>query len=375
MSEKKIIIAPDSFKGSISSVKAAEAIKDGFKKEGFKNIVCVPMADGGEGTTEAMIASSGGKMISIRVHGPMSDEVDAFYGIMGDGKTAVIEMAAASGLPLVLGEKNPMIATTYGTGQLMRNAAQRGCKKIILGLGGSATNDGGAGMARALGAKFLYADGTELPDGGGALINLDSIDISNFDTRFNDIEIEVACDVNNPLCGENGAAAVYGPQKGASPETVKMLDSALSKLSGVISRDLKKDILDLPGSGAAGGLGGGLVAFTGAKLKSGVDIVMDAAGLGELILDADLVITGEGQTDFQTAFGKVPAGIASLCKKYRKPLVCISGGLGENYEALYDIGITSMFSICDMPMSLDYAMQNAGELLANLSRSVARIYK
>ena len=375
MPNKKIVIAPDSFKGSVSSVEAADAIKAGFEKEGFSDIACVPMADGGEGTVEAMIAATGGKIIKLKAKGPMGDETDAFYGIMGDDKTAVIEMAAASGLPLVRGEKNPLIATTYGTGQLMRDAADRGCTKIILGIGGSATNDGGTGMARALGVRFLDSEGGELPEGGGALSELSDIDVSGYDTRFDSIDIEVACDVDNPLCGENGASAVYGPQKGATPEMVKYLDSALLNLAGVIKHKLDKDILNLPGSGAAGGLGGGLVAFAGAKLKKGIDIIMDAAGMDELISGADLVITGEGQTDFQTAFGKVPAGIASLCKKYGKPLICISGGLGKNYEALYDIGITSLLSICDRPMSLDMAMENAEELLTNLARSVARMYK
>ncbi len=375
MIEKKIVIAPDSFKGSLSSQDAAQAIKRGFEAEGYNNAECVPMADGGEGTVEAMIQATGGEIITLHVKGPMGDTVEAFYGIMGDGKTAVIEMAAASGLPLVKGEKNPLVATTYGTGQLMSDAADRGCTKIILGIGGSATNDGGTGMARALGVRFLDADDNDLPEGGAALAELEKIDMFGFDTRFDAIDIEVACDVNNTLCGENGASAVYGPQKGATPEVIKQLDSALLNLSGVVAHYLGKDILSLPGSGAAGGLGGGLVAFTGAKLKSGIDIIMEAAGLDEAIKDADLVITGEGQTDFQTAFGKVPAGIAGICKKYDKPLVCMSGGLGKNYEALYDIGITSIFSICDRPMSLDYAIENAEELLYNLARSVARLFK
>jgi len=375
MTDKKIIIAPDSFKGSISSIEAADAIMAGFEKEGFDNCICVPMADGGEGTVEAMIAATGGKIITLSAKGPMQDEVQAFYGIMGDGKTAVIEMAAASGLPLVAsGENNPLIATTYGTGQLMLDAINKGCEKIILGIGGSATNDGGSGMARALGVRFIDNAGNDLPEGGAALINLDKIDMSGFDARFNNVEIDVACDVNNPLCGANGATAIYGPQKGVSSDMVKDLDSALLNLAGVINQDLNKEILNLPGSGAAGGLGGGLVAFCGARLKKGIDIIMEAANMDTLIKDADIVITGEGQTDYQTAFGKVPAGIASLCKKYGKPLICMSGGLGDDYDALYDIGITSILSICDKPMTLEYAMQNAQELLTNLARSVARMY-
>jgi glycerate kinase len=374
MQEKNILIAPDSFKGSLCAADAAKAIAKGFSKAGFNNTTCAPMADGGEGTVEAMIAAVGGNIISIDVNGPMGDKVRAFYGILEDKKTAIIEMASASGLPLVKGEKNPLIATSYGTGELMLDAVKRGCNKIIMGLGGSATNDGGSGMARALGIRFLDALGHDLPEGGEALINLDRIDMSDFESRFNNVNIQVACDVDNPLCGANGATAVYGPQKGATPKMVTTLDDALKNYARIIKRDIGNDIQSIPGSGAAGGLGGGLCAFAGAELKRGVDIVMSAIGMNSLISKADIVVTGEGQTDFQTAFGKVPAGIASLCKKHGKPLICLSGSLGENCESLYDIGITSLFSICNKPMTLEYAIENAENLLTNLAQNVARLY-
>lgn len=370
----KVVIAPDSFKGSITSLQAANAVRQGFLLEGIQNCICIPMADGGEGSVSAMINATNGKIVKIKVSGPMGNMADAFYGILGNEKTAVIEMASASGLPLVKkNERNPLVASTYGTGEIMIDAINKGCTKLIIGIGGSATNDGGAGMAKALGAKFLDSDNNHLPAGGGALKNLASIDMEKFDNRFYDIDIQVACDVNNPLCGEFGASYVYGPQKGADKNTVKLLDDALFNFSKIVMKDLDKDILNLPGSGAAGGLGGGLSAFVNAKLEKGVDIIMKALNIDEQIKKADLVITGEGQSDFQTAFGKVPAGIAQIAKKYHKPLICISGGLGSDYEKLYEIGITSIFSICDKPMSLDYAMDNAEELLINLSRSIARL--
>ena len=238
--------------------------------------------------------------------------------------------------------------------------------------GGSATTGGGTGMAKALGYKFLDKDNNELPEGGGSLIDLHKIDTASFDKRFNSIDIIVACDVNNPLCGLNGAAHVYSPQKGADSRIVLLLDDALKHFAKVVKRDLSKDILDLPGAGAAGGLGGGLFAFAGAKLTSGVSTMIQATNLESLIKDADLIITGEGQVDYQTAYGKVPSGIAKIAKTYSKPLVCIAGSLGKDYDSLYEIGITSIFSICDKPMTLDYAMQNAETLITNLTRSIIR---
>ena len=354
----KVVIAPDSFKGSLTSLEAANAIKKGFELEGVSNCICIPMADGGEGTVDAMISATGGKLVKCKATDPMGTTIDAFYGILGDGKTAVIEMAAASGLPLVkTADRNPMLASTFGTGELMLDAVNNGCSKLIIGIGGSATNDGGTGMAKALGIQFLDINNNELHEGGGALIDLYKINTTHFDKRFYDIEIQVACDVDNPLCGESGASYVYGPQKGATQKMVTQLDRSLRNLAYVLKKDMNKDILDLPGAGAAGGLGGGLFAFVDAKLLKGIHIMMEAANIDEQIKNADLVITGEGQTDYQTAFGKVPAGIAEITSKYKKPLICISGSLGKDYEKLYDIGITSIFSICNKPMNLKYAIE------------------
>ncbi|MCK5128763.1 MAG: glycerate kinase [Clostridiales bacterium] len=370
----KVVIAPDSFKGSLTSLEAANAIKKGFELEGVSNCICIPMADGGEGTVDAMISATGGKLVKCKATDPMGTTIDAFYGILGDGKTAVIEMAAASGLPLVkTADRNPMLASTFGTGELMLDAVNNGCSKLIIGIGGSATNDGGTGMAKALGIQFLDINNNELHEGGGALIDLYKINTTHFDKRFYDIEIQVACDVDNPLCGESGASYVYGPQKGATQKMVTQLDRSLRNLAYVLKKDMNKDILDLPGAGAAGGLGGGLFAFVDAKLLKGIHIMMEAANIDEQIKNADLVITGEGQTDYQTAFGKVPAGIAEITSKYKKPLICISGSLGKDYEKLYDIGITSIFSICNKPMNLKYAIENAEELITNLSQSIARL--
>ena len=373
--DMKVIIAPDSFKGSLTSIKAANAIKLGLNKEGINNCICIPMADGGEGTVEAMISATGGELIQATVSDPMGNKVNSFYGILGDKKTAVIEMAAASGLPLIdKDNRNPLTASTFGTGQLMLDAIDKGCSNLIIGIGGSATTDGGTGMAKALGFNFFDKDNNELPEGGGALINLTRIDTTSYNKKFRDIEIQVACDVDNPLCGESGAAHVYSPQKGADDDMVILLDNALRNFAKIVKNDLHKDILDLPGAGAAGGLGGGLFAFVNAQLLKGVNIMIKASNLEILIKDADLVITGEGQIDYQTAFGKVPSGIAKIAKTYNKPLVCIAGSLGKDYETLYDIGITSIFSICDKPMSLEYAMQNAKTLITNLARSIARQY-
>lgn len=371
----RVVIAPDSFKGSITSFDAANAIKIGFEKENINDCICIPMADGGEGTVEAMIAATDGKLIRTIATGPMGHMVDSFYGILGDNETAVIEMAAASGLPLVAKDKrNPLVSSTYGTGELMLDAISRGCKKLIIGIGGSATNDGGTGMARALGVRFFDKVSKELPQGGSALKDLSRIDMSLFDKRLFDVDIRVACDVTNPLCGKTGASYIYAPQKGASPEMVKALDDALLNFASIVKHDIQKDILELPGSGAAGGLGGGLFAFANAKLQKGIDIITDITNIEDYIKDADLVITGEGQTDHQTAYGKVPSGIAKIAKKYSKPLICVSGSLGDGYEKLYDIGITACLSICDRPMDLSYAIENAEELLTNISRSIARIY-
>ncbi len=368
----RLVIAPDSFKGSASAKEVAQAIADGLKTAlPEAEFDLVPMADGGEGTVEALVAATNGKIITKRVTGPLGEPVDAFFGILGDGETAVIEMAAAAGLHLVPPEKrNPLITTTYGVGELIKAALDAGCKRIIVGIGGSATNDGGAGMAQALGAKLLDRKGNEIGFGGGELGKLTRIDISELDSRLKETEILVACDVTNPLTGPNGASAVYGPQKGATPEMVKLLDENLSHYADIIRRDLSVDVENVPGAGAAGGLGAGLMAFCQAKLKRGVELVIQAVGLDERVRSSDLVITGEGKLDFQTGFGKVPHGVAQVAKRYDKPVIAIVGQLGEGSEKCRDWGIDACFAIVNRPMSEQEAMAETLLLLKRTSEEL-----
>jgi glycerate kinase len=376
MKTVKIVIAPDSFKGSAAAPEAANAIEKGvLKAVPGAEIIKVPMADGGEGTVEAMITAAGGEIRQVEVTGPLGDKVPAFYGILYDGKTGVVEMAAASGLPLVPKEKrNPMLATSFGTGELIKMALEAGCRRLVIGIGGSATNDGGMGMLQALGVKFLDAGGAELGFGGGELERLASIDCSNLYAGLKDAEILAACDVTNPLCGPHGASHVFGPQKGATLEMVERLDKGLENFANRIKDTLGKDIMNMPGTGAAGGMGAGLVAFLGAVLKRGMEIMTEIAGIEKKVEWCDLVITGEGNTDFQTAFGKVPVGISRIGKKYGKPVICLSGGLGEGVETLYEEGITALFSIANKPMSLEMAMKNAGDLLTSAAENIIRLY-
>ena len=375
----KIIVAPDSFKGSLSSIQAANAIEKGIKKaaQNYKEpveVIKVPMADGGEGTVEAIVSANGGRIITTQVLDPLGREVDSFFGVLPDN-TAVIEMAAASGINLLSeDERNPIKTTTYGTGQLIKKALDYGCKRIIIGIGGSATNDGGVGMAQALGIRFLDKEGNQIGFGGGELYKIEKIDTSLLDPRIFDTSITIASDVKNPLCGPNGASAVYGPQKGATPEMVEILDRNLEHLAAVIKKQLNKDVLNVPGSGAAGGLGAALIAFLEAEFCMGIKIVMELVQLEEKIKNADLIITGEGSTDYQTMFGKVPLGIAKITAKYNKPVVCISGSLGKGYEELYQEGIEALFSIVNRPMSLEEAMSEVEQLLERIARDVFRIY-
>ncbi|NYE58079.1 glycerate kinase [Carboxydothermus ferrireducens] len=375
----KIVVAPDSFKGSLSSLKVALAIERGIKRAASEidaeiEIIKIPMADGGEGTVEAIMCALGGRLVKTRVLDPLGREIDSFFGVLPDG-TAVIEMAAASGLNLLkTEEKNPMITTTYGTGQLIRAALDEGCRKLIIGIGGSATNDGGVGMAQALGVKFLDSNDREIGFGGGELYKIERIDYSGLDARIKDTDIVVACDVKNVLCGPTGASAVYGPQKGATLEMVKVLDENLRHLATMIKRYLGKDVAEVPGSGAAGGLGAALLAFLDAKLRPGIEIVMELAQFPEVVKTAELIITGEGATDYQTMFGKVPLGVARVARKFGKPVVCISGSLNTGYEKLYAEGITALFSIVNRPMTLDEAMERAEELLEKISENVFRLY-
>ncbi len=360
----KIVVAPDSFKGSVSALGVAAAMERGVLQVfPGAEVVKLPIADGGEGTVEALVTATGGQMITQEVIGPLGNPVQAYWGILGDAETAVIEMAAASGLPLVPVEKrDPRITTTYGTGQLMKAALDKGLRKIIIGIGGSATNDGGTGMAKALGVKFLNGAGYELPAGGKALADLARIDLAGLDARLQETTIMVACDVDNPLCGNRGASAVYGPQKGATPAMVAELDAALANYARIAEQATGKAVANQPGAGAAGGLGAGLLFFTGAKLRPGVDIVLESAGFAAMVDGADLVITGEGRTDFQTAYGKAPVGVAKVAKQFQVPVVCLAGGLGQGADDVLSQGIDGLMSVVPQPMSLDECM-DCGDLL------------
>ena len=370
----RIVAAPNAFKGSLNAVEAAEAIKIGaFAAMPRARVICVPVADGGDGLTEVMIDGMGGKLIEKRVTGPRMEALSAPFCLVASQKLAVVEMAKASGLALLPKSlQDPEQTTTYGTGELIREAMDSGARRIIVGIGGSATCDGGIGMAAALGYRFLDKSGTPVEPVGGALHSIASIDRSGMDPRLQDISVSAACDVTNPLTGPDGAAMVYGPQKGATPDQITRLDAGLVNLARVIKTDLGIDITELPGSGAAGGLGGGLYAFLNASLKPGIDLVIDLVGLEEHLADADLVITAEGKIDAQTRFNKAPAGVARRAKEAGVPCIAICGGIGDGIESLHDIGIDAVFSICSGPQSLAEAMQNAANLLARVSEQVVR---
>lgn len=369
----KIIIAPDSFKESVSASRCAQAIKAGFVSIFPQaECVCLPIADGGEGTVEAMVEANDGKMVMLPVMGPMGDFVGAFYGLSGDGQTAFIEMAAASGLMLVpAGERNPLRATSYGTGELIRHALDAGVRHIILGIGGSATVDGGMGMAQALGARFLDERGESVGLGGWALQRLVKIDLSDLDPRLHDCRIEVACDVDNPLLGERGAAAVFGPQKGACIEMVAVLERGLQNYARVMLAATGQDVAAMVGGGAAGGMGAAARVFLNATLKSGIDIVLEAVHLEEALRDADLVITGEGRMDSQTVGGKAPVGVARIAKKYDIPVIGIAGVLGDGVEAVHQHGIDAVFSILPALAPLAEVLDRGEQNLYACARNIA----
>lgn len=373
----KIIIAPDSYKGSLSAIEVAEAIEFGMKRIFPQaEFIKMPIADGGEGTLDTLVYATGGTFEVEKVLSPLGEEIEARWGILGDGKTAVIEMAQASGLTLVPPEKREIRqATTYGTGQLMRVALDRNLHKIIIAIGGSATNDGGAGMAQALGAKFFDAQGQILPLGGGALKFLADVDLSEFDYRIKQAEIIVACDVENPLCGKNGASSIYGPQKGATPNDVIELDLALGNYADIMTKVTGRDVRDIHGAGAAGGLGAGLLWFTDATMQRGISLVLDTLDFAERVKSADLVIVGEGCTDHQTLCGKAPIGVAEVAKADQVPVVCISGALGEGYETIFQYGIHGVQALPYKPMKLEACMQNARELLIRAAERTARLIK
>lgn len=362
----KIIIAPDSFKGSLSAIEVSEAIAQGVKQAYPDAIIeKVPMADGGEGTVECLVNATHGKIYQQEVIGPLEETVLAGFGILGDEITAVIEMASASGLPLVPPEKkNPLITTTFGTGQLIKAALDYRCRKMIIGIGGSATNDGGAGMVQALGIRLLDKNGHELGFGGAQLSLLDQIDISQIDERIEKTKFLVASDVQNPLCGPTGASNIYGPQKGATKEMIKILDHSLSHFADIIKRDLGKDIKDIPGAGAAGGLGAGLIAFLDAELKPGIDIVINTVNLAERMKGADLVITGEGEINGSTIYGKTPVGVAKIAKNYHIPVISISALIDKSGWIVKDYGIDYLIKPENPPLNMEYSKSRKMELLA-----------
>jgi glycerate kinase len=372
----RIVIAPDSFKECAPAGVVAQAIARGVRRAMPEaEVVTVPMADGGEGTVDALVSATGGTLVEREVTGPLGEPVRAAYGILGNGSTAVIEMAAASGLELVpVNRRDPRIATTRGTGELIRDALDHGVGRIIVGIGGSATNDAGAGMAQALGYRLLDADGKELEPGGSALARLDHIDGAERRRGLDTCQVLVACDVSNPLCGPNGASLVYGPQKGATPEVAAELDAALRHFGGVVEAQLGVRVYDVPGAGAAGGLGAGLIAFANGVPRPGVEIVAEACGLRERIAGADLVITGEGRLDGQSAQGKTPVGVARIATECGVPVIAVAGALGPGYEAVYDRGIDAAFSICKGPMSIEFAMNHVEELLEAAAEAIARTW-
>jgi glycerate kinase len=372
----KIAIVPQCFKGNLSALQVAQAIDNGIKRV-LPNAMTIikPMADGGEGTVQALVEATGGKIMATEVTGPLGGRVIAHWGLLGDSGTAVIEMAAASGLTLVPPEKlNPLLTTTYGTGELILAALESGCRKLIIGIGGSATNDGGAGMAQALGARLLDSQVATLPFGGAALAKLAHIDVTALDPRLADCDVVLACDVTNPLCGAWGASAVYGPQKGATADMVAQLDAALAHYANVIQRDLGVEVKDIPGAGAAGGLGAGLIAFLNAKVIPGIDVVIETIGLLEDLKDADLVFTGEGRIDSQTAFGKVAIGVAKRAKAFRLPVIAIAGEIADDYHVVYQHGIDAVVSIAPGPISRSQSVAEAERLIADAAERAIRLF-
>lgn len=374
MKKLVFLLAPDSFKGSLTAKEVCAAMERGIKKAlPSAECISVPMADGGEGTVQSLVATTKGNIYEEEVIGPLGKPIKAFYGIMGDGKTAAIEMTSASGLHLVdETTKNPLITTTYGTGQLVKSCLDKGAQKIIIGIGGSATNDGGAGFAQALGVKLKDKEGNEVPFGGAALSHLHYVDVSGIDSRLKNVQIEIASDVSNPLCGENGATHIFGPQKGATPEMLDILDKALCHYATILKEQLNKDVINTPGSGAAGGLGAGLLAFTNARIQRGVDIIIKHTNLHKKIKKADIVITGEGGIDFQTKFGKTPYGVAQLAKAENKKVIAIAGYIGKDVEMLYDT-FDAIFGIMPGVMTMPEAINTATKNIERTTENIVRL--
>lgn len=372
----KLVIAPDSFKESLPAEAVAAAIATGWRRV-FPDALLhlCPMADGGEGTVDALLAATGGERREQRVCGPLGEPVLAHWGWLGNGQ-AVIEMAAASGLHWVAPpQRNPLVTTTFGTGELVQAALDAGARRIILGIGGSATNDGGAGLLEALGARLLDALGRPLERGGAALQQLTRIDLQGLDPRLAGVEILVAADVDNPLCGPRGASHVFGPQKGATPEQVAELDRSLAHYADIMAQTLGRDERDVPGVGAAGGLGFALRAVLGAAFRPGIEMVAELSGLEQAVRGADLVITGEGRLDGQSLHGKTPVGVARIAAAAGVPVIALAGSLGEGYQQLYDAGIQAAFSLAPGPLSLQQAMSEAELLLSARAEDIARLWR
>ncbi|MBD3174408.1 MAG: glycerate kinase [Armatimonadia bacterium] len=373
----RIVIAPDSFKGALSALEVCRAIEAGLRDAlgTDPEIVSVPLADGGEGTVQALVDATGGRVVEREVTGPLGEPVDAFFGMLGDGTTAAIEMAAASGLPLVPPDRrDPRVTTTRGTGELIDAALAEGAEELIIGIGGSATNDGGAGMAQALGFRLVDEEGRELPPGGAALADLAHIEVpETLEERLASVKVRVACDVDNPLCGPRGASHVYGPQKGASHADVRELDAALRIFAEVVERDLGRSILDVPGSGAAGGLGGGLMAFLGGELLPGVDIVVDAVDLAGKMDGAHLCLTAEGQLDDQTPYGKTPTGAAKVARQHGVPVIALGGAVRRDALDALEERFDVVLSISPGPGALEDAIEHGAEDLRATARQIGRL--
>ena len=372
----KVVIAIDSLKGSLSSMEAGMAIKDGIlAAKPDAEVIVKPLADGGEGTTDALIEGMNGERIDLTVTGPMHTPVDAYYGYLKDTNTAVMEMASAAGITLVPdSEKNPLLATSYGVGEMINAAIQRGCRNFIIGIGGSVTNDGGIGMLKALGVRFLDENGKDAGEGGQALAKVARIDVSGMNPLLKECHIQVACDVNNPLCGENGSTYVYGPQKGVTEDMKKTLDEAMAHFARVTSETLENDYMNTPGAGAAGGLGYAFLAYTGAALTPGIELILDAVGLEEELSGADVVVTGEGRLDFQTAMGKAPVGVARLAKKYNAKVIAFAGSVTKEATACNKEGIDAFFPILRGVCTLAEAMDPVAAR-NNMTATVEQVFR
>ncbi len=370
----KIILMPDSFKGTISSNEICQIMKESINKIFPEaNVISIPVADGGEGSVDCFLTALGGEKVCLKVAGPFFEETNAFYGLINDGRTAVIEMAACAGLPLAGDKKDPSKTTTYGVGQLMLNAVEKGCKEIIMGLGGSSTNDCGAGCAAAVGVRFYNKEGKEFVPTGGTLKDVERIDVSEAQKRFKGITITTMCDINNPMYGEKGAAYVFGPQKGANSQMVRVLDDGLKHISDVISRDVKIDVSQIPGGGAAGAMGAGMVAFFGSSLTMGIEAVLNAVGFEDLASDADIIFTGEGKLDSQSLSGKVVIGVSRRAKALNVPVIAVVGDIGDNLDAVYDMGVSAIFSINRVAVPFEIAKTRSKEDLSLTMESIMRL--